>query len=487
MKLASPATVEWEGVHGRTSPIHIVGSGKTDLELLAEKTGHRHLVQGTGTLDMSVVEMVLDGTERASGIVHVNGQWTEEGMDAQLEIENGFLQGSWFPHPIESVYSEISMLYEDVQINTWNSVVGGGAVSLVGSVATTDFLPSQYNLELSMNQSRIQLLDWLPPVVGSGDFRVTGSADLPLITGSVVATEMTFVDRIGWEGALLTFAPEALTGATEEELEPYFEYAIDFTAQDTIRIRNNLADMSASADLKFVGNMASPGMLGSITLTEGGRVLFKERDFDVLRGTLRYEDASTFDPLLDIALETSVITPEREVEIRYFITGLYSDWQTHTASTPALPQADINALLLFGMTRRELETEGGLGAALAIEGSDLVFSKFGASQRFVEVGSGIFQSELLRLDRVDIVSGPTDRNSAYVSSALRLLAEKDIGNGTLRLEQNITDTTDVFVSWEQRLTQRLYTRLYWSSLQQGRTINGNGAVGAEFEVQWELD
>ena len=68
----------------------------------------------------------------------------------------------------------------------------------------------------------------------------------------------------------------------------------------------------------------------------------------------------------------------------------------------------------------------------------------------MEVGSGIFQSEILRLDRVDIISGPTDRNSAYVSSALRLLAEKDIGDGTIRLEQNITDTTDVFVSWEQK-------------------------------------
>ena len=117
----------------------------------------------------------------------------------------------------------------------------------------------------------------------------------------------------------------------------------------------------------------------------------------------------------------------------------------------------------------------------------MVVSKFGTSQRFVEVGSGIFQSELLRLDRVDIISGPTDRNSAYVSSALRLLAEKDIGDGTIRLEQNITDTTDVFVSWEQKLTQRLYTRLYWASQQQGRSINGRGAVGAEFEVQWELD
>ena len=487
LQLKEQTTVRWDGIHASMEPITIVGSGKTNLDITAERNGHQHHVNADGTMDMAVVEMVLEGTQRSSGLGKVNGVWTESGLDLQMDIQNGFLQGSWFPHPIESIQATMNMKDQTLEFLEWDSIVGGGAVRLDGTVLTKEFVPESYDLAVDMRQSRIQLLDWLPPVLGTGDFRVTGEAKLPLITGAVEVDEMTFIDRIGWEGALITFAPAAIAGATEEGAEPYFEYDIDFTANKTIRMRNNLADMTASADLKFVGDMVTPGMTGRIDLTENGRVLFKERDFNVLRGSLRYDDLLTFDPLLDIALETSVITPEREVDIKYYISGLYSDWQTHTTSTPSLPQADINALLLFGMTRRELETEGGLGAALAIEGSDLVVSKFGSSQRFVEVGNGIFQSEVLRLDRVDIVSGPTDRNSAYVSSALRLLAEKDIGDGTLRLEQNITDTTDVFVSWEQRLSQRLYTRLYWSSQQQGRSINGNGAVGAEFEVQWELE
>lgn len=487
LELRQSTGVDWDGVQIDVLPFTLIGSGQTDLLIDGRKDGHQHSVVFDGTIDMAVVKMILYGTESAAGTGALKGHWTESGLDATMNIQNGFLQGIWFPHPIESIRSQIRMVDQEVFIDEWDSIVGGGTVEMAGEVSLEGFLPKQYDLELDMFSSRIQLLDWLPPVVGSGQFRVSGDADLPMIRGAVDVSEMTFVDRIGWEGALITFAPDAIAGTTVEGAEPYFEYDIDFTAANTIRIRNNLADMTASADLKFVGDMAHPGMVGRIDLTEGGRALFKERDFDVLRGSLRYEDPFSFDPILDIALETSIITPENEVAIKYFITGLYSDWQTHTTSTPSLPQADINALLLFGMTRRELETEGGLGAALAIEGSDLVVSKFGTSQRFVEVGSGIFQSELLRLDRVDIISGPTDRNSAYVSSALRLLAEKDIGNGTIRLEQNITDTTDVFVSWEQKLTQRLYTRLYWASQQQGRSINGRGAVGAEFEVQWELD
>ena len=41
-------------------------------------------------------------------------------------------------------------------------------------------------------------------------------------------------------------------------------------------------------------------------------------------------------------------------------------------------------------------------------------SQFGFVQRFNEAGDGLFlNSEILHLDRIDIISGPTDRNSAY--------------------------------------------------------------------------
>jgi translocation and assembly module TamB len=374
-----------------------------------------------------------------------------------------------------------------IQISELDSIVGGGTVSLMGDVHLTGLEATGYDLSMRLEDGRIQLLDWLPPVLGSGDFRINGPTSYPMISGDVEVNAMNFTERIDWEGALLSFAPEALVGASSDE-EGYFQYDINMVANNSIRIRNNLADVYASADLKFIGDLATPGMMGTVTLAEQGRALFKERDFSIQKGLLRYEDPYSFDPILDIALKTTVSTPERDVDINYFVTGLYSDWQTHTTSSPSLPQADINALLLFGMTRRDLEADGGLGTALAIEGSDLFVSQFGIVQRFNEAGDGLFlNSEILHLDRIDIISGPTDRNSAYVSSALRLLAEKDIGDGTLRLEQNITDATDVFVSWEQKMTERLYTRLYWSSQQQGRAINGTGALGAEFEVQWELD
>ena len=129
------------------------------------------------------------------------------------------------------------MVDQEVFIDEWDSIVGGGSVEMTGSVGLDEFLPKQYDLELNMLSSQIQLLDWLPPVVGSGQFRVSGDAEMPMIRGAVDVSEMTFVERIGWEGALITFAPDAIAGTTVEGAEPYFEYDIDFTAANTIQIK----------------------------------------------------------------------------------------------------------------------------------------------------------------------------------------------------------------------------------------------------------
>ena len=480
-------TVDWAEDEIEFSPLHIVGSGKTNFVFQGKRAQKKNDFQAVGQVDLRILEMIMPYTNRANGAADFTASLGQNGLMADVEISQGFLDGTWFPHSIEDISSSVHISADSYQIDSFQARIGGGEVNVSGAIESRELIPEIFDLEMNFDNSRIQLIDWLPPVVGDGQLKVTGPFEYPMISGDVRVQEMNFTDRIDWEDTVITFAPSALSGSSEDNQPGYFQYDINMSAADTIRIRNNLADMYASADLKFIGDIAKPGMLGTVQLSENGRALFKERDFEITRGELRYEDPFSFDPILDIAMKTTVDTSAQDYEIDYYVTDYYSNWQIHTSSNPALPQADINALLLFGMTREELDIQGGLGSALAIEGSDLLVSKFGVVQRFGEVGEGIFQSEFLKLDRIDIISGATDRNSAYVSSALRLLAEKDIGDGTIRLEQNLTETSDIFVSWEQQIAKRLYTRLYWSSQQQGRYLNTNGAFGAEFELKWELD
>ena len=484
LRLGEPVSVTFEGSNLEISPFHIVGNGGTDFTIQGTRQQKANDFRFSGVVDTRILEMVFPGTERATGLASIDGYYDTHGPNCSVQLQDVFIKGSWFPHEFENISLQMQIHPHIYNIRKFSSVLGGGTLVGSGTVAMDDWSPTNYELTLELDNGRIQLLDFLPPVVGDGQFRVAGPASYPMVSGSVQVEEMVFSDRIDWESDLVSLDTDALVGASDGESKGYFQYDINLQADNTIRIRNNVADVYASANLKFLGDLAKPGMLGVVNLSEQGRALFKERDFSILRGEIRYEDPFTFDPLLDIAMQTSVTTPQQTVKIDYFVTGLYSNWQTYTTSSPMLPQADINALLLFGMTRKELEAQGGLGSALAIEGSDLVAST--VAQKFTQIGVGIFEADMF-LDRIDLISGPTDRNSAYVSSALRLLAEKDIADGTLRVEQNLTEASDIFVSWEQKLSQRLYTRAYWASKQQGRYINNNGAFGMEIEVQWELE
>jgi hypothetical protein len=126
----------------------------------------------------------------------------------------------------------------------------------------------------------------------------------------------------------------------------------------------------------------------------------------------------------------------------------------------------------------------------------VLFSSIGIVER---AGEGIFRLrglqpvlDPLRPERLDLVSGTTDRGSGTVSSELRLLYENDLEDvgwrgGLLLIEQSVSGGQDTYVGLEQRLARRLYLRGFWTSEQVERSLDMQGAFGAEVNVRWELE
>jgi hypothetical protein len=234
-------------------------------------------------------------------------------------------------------------------------------------------------------------------------------------------------------------------------------------------------------------------LVGSVRAVSGGRVYLKEREFEVQRAEIHFVDPFSFDPDIDLLLTTDVRSREEQFEVTYRVGGTYADWRAETRSEPSLPAADVNALLLFGMTRAEMERYGGLGGALAVEGGDLLASSVLFTGRSDTERGGLFRIvDPLRPERFDLVSGVSERGSGAVSSDLRLLYENDLSDvglpGSLMIfEQNISRASDTYLGFEQRLARTLYARSYWGSEQVGRYLELGGAYGVEMKVRWELD
>ena len=464
----------------------------TNFSISARTFQQRPNVKINGVVNLPLLEDFVPGLTQAAGsaIVSINSSGRlRDAARGTVTIPDGYIAGTWFPHPLEDINAKIDISPSEIEFSKVTGRLGGGELNVQGKIATESFVPQGFDIQAELKAGQIKLISDLPPIYGDAQLNLKGPLEEPIMSGDVQILDMQFIERIDWEDWLLAFSSLNLDQNIDDENEQsYFRMDIGVKGDNSIRVRNNLGDLHASADLQMIGTLTRPGMRGVVQVEPDGRVLLKERDFNLLRGELRFVDPYTFDPEVDIAMTTTVRSLEQDIDIQYYVSGLYSNWVTQTTSNPPLPQADINSLLLLGMTRDQLERFGGLSSALIVEGGDLIASKFGVVERFNQVSEGIFQADILRFDRMDIISGASMAGSSAMNSSLRLLAEKDLSpSSTLSVEQSFNRAGDIYVSLEQRLAQRIVTEVFWGTEQKGRYLNIGGAYGAALRLRWEFE
>ena len=463
------------------------GGTKMSLDARKDSDAQIHL-ESAGQIDLDLLRAIVPGMERSAGVasvaVEAHGRGADFAPTVFIEVSDGLFQGSWFPHAFEGVSGRIDASADSFVLRDVEGHLGGGDFTAGGTIEADNFVPTHFALSTEVQDARVRYLDFLPAGVGDASLTFDGPVDELLLSGNILIEDMTFAERIDWESWVLEFSGEHLSGAVAESAEDYFNLDIAVRSDETIRFRNNVGDFTVSADLQFLGNTSRPGLSGRVRAQSGGRVLLKERDFEINRAELRFTDPYSFDPDVDIEVQTEVSTREQDYNINYSVRGLYSDWGTSTRSEPALPQADINSLLLFGLTMEEMERYGGAVGALAVEGGDLLASKLGIVER---VGQGVVGLDTVRPERIDLVSGVSERGSGTVSSDLRLLVEKDLDWATLIFEQNLSRSGDTYLGLERRLARLFYVRSYWAREQVGRRLDLGGAYGLEANVRGEID
>ncbi len=476
------------GPYWRLDGVRLAGSG-SKLNLQGEKFPDRSMVlTGDGELDLEWLRLLGPEILRSDGVARwdlsVAGPARQPEVRLRASLRDGLVRTSWFPHTIEALHGSVAATADGYHVELLQGRLGGGEASFSGRIHARGWLPRAYDLEGRLTDVRVKYLDDLPPIVGDAELAFEGPVDELVLSGSILVDEMLFNERIDWESWVLEVKEERLTAAAPDDSADVFSMDIQVRAPGTGRLRNNVGNAQLSADLRVVGDTARPGVVGEVWTEPDGRVYLQERAFDVTRAELHFIDPYTFDPELDILLESEVRSRVRDYMVYYRVTGPFSDWRTSASSDPPLSQADINWLLVFGATREELEEYGDLQQALAWEGLDLLSNELLSSGEILErLGGDI-------VDRIDIVTGTTTEGVRNVSSEPRLVVEKDFDapwDVTVTGEMNVTRPEDLFVSVEKRLARRLFATTYYSSIQYERSLDIGGAWGAEVKLRWEIE
>jgi translocation and assembly module TamB len=245
--------------------------------------------------------------------------------------------------------------------NFVGSTPGGGTISIEGGAALSGLAPFQWRLEAKADQVGAEYPKDTQTVV---DAQVTleGNRKLQVLSGNAQVRRASYTRDITLEELITTggpFQPDFLEAGPGGAGGPSgLPTVIDLhiTADNTLIVKNNLADAVGSAYLNLRGSLDSPQASGRILLTRG-TLNFRNGQYDLTRGLLTIPGRRGAEPTVDFQTEADI----RGYHITVNFNGTIAKLQTTVRSDPELPEPDIVSLILTGSIAGDRSTIASLG------------------------------------------------------------------------------------------------------------------------------
>ena len=228
-------------------------------------------------------------------------------------------------------------------IQSFNAESGGGKISASGFLG---FAGAHLNYDLHANASGVRVRYSGASILANATASLSGTSQRSVLDGTVTVERFAYSQQTDL-GSILTgtgtVPPAQSAGAgflTDTRLNIRVQTAPGLQFQTSAA-----QELAATADLTVVGTLASPGMVGRISVTEGNLLFFGNK-YTVNRGTISFYDALAIRPIVDIDLQTLV----QGVTVDIGVSGPIQDLKLTYHSDPPLRFEDIISLLAAGTT-----------------------------------------------------------------------------------------------------------------------------------------
>lgn len=322
-----------------------------------------------GLLQLFVPDLHAEGhlNVRAS----IGGTTSAPRITGVAEILDAEFRVPGFPQLIDDVTGTIEFAGDSIRIDSLRASLGGGTVVAGGTINVEGMQLRRVSLNL---QGTDVTLRYFEGVSVDGDFnlRASGDADRIVLTGDVVVDRALYYRDFDFASSILNLILERRGLQPEVAASWQDRVALDvhLTATETLAVRNNIADITGSAQIDLTGTLANPIVLGEVEIDEGGRVRFQDVDYEVVRGTITFQNPFRIDPYFDITAEGR----REEYDLTINLTGTLDRITPTITSDP--PTSDLTLLTLLGAGG--LSQNGGLGnTSLQSAGTSLLAQSVG--------------------------------------------------------------------------------------------------------------
>lgn len=357
---------------------------------------------------VGMVPRVTRAMGTLSGSLAIAGNPKQPDLDGELKIRGGELAVKGLPSGLTDVEVDVAVDENEARVTR---AVGH---FLGGDVGMTAHMPLKGG---SLGVARAQLTGrqlYVAPIEGvkatvDADLEITlnpnatsAQGKLPFVGGDVTITEFEYsrpvtIDLTGFKGG----AKRTVVEAYDPSLDA-LTLGFDVRSRVPLRIRNNLIDAQLAIDprgIHVTGTNQRVGLRGELTTLQGGRFRVFANDFELRKGTIRFDDPTRIAPNVDILGTTEYRRYSNTVasgstganttggaaatsgsissggtggslwRISLHAYGDTEDLKVDMTSDPALSREDIFFLLTIGLTRAEVDQvrAGSVYASAAFE------------------------------------------------------------------------------------------------------------------------
>lgn len=341
------ATLAQSAVH--LDPVHITGDG-TDLRAQGSvglSDAQRLNLIADGSVNLRLME-TLDPDVTAGGAalfrVEARGTISDPSLRGTIELQNGSIALEDLPNGLSQLNGTLRFNQNRLEVVSLTAMTGGGKLSVGGYLAYQRGLFA--DLSVTGNAVRIRYPEGVSSQADA-NLRLQGTPASLLLSGNVLITRFSVspdLDIAGLAAKTTGVQPVAPPNAPSNHVR--LDVRIQSSPQ--LSFQNAYAKLAGDVDLRLRGTLATPSLLGRVSVTQGEAVIAGTR-YELQRGDVTFTNPVRIQPMIDLTASARV----EDYDITLGLHGTPDKMSVTYRSDPPLPETDVVALLALGRTQSE--------------------------------------------------------------------------------------------------------------------------------------
>jgi translocation and assembly module TamB len=456
MNGVAPVIVQLTGNELVFERVQFTGAG-TNLNIggtLARNDAGRQNLSLNGKFNLRLLNPFVPDTffnGLADASVRVTGSFKEPRIGGAASLANGSFSRLIGNErlTLTSVRAQVLFNQTQAEISRVEGILGGGRITARGGVALERFTPTRYRLEVRGTNVTVPFPEGFRSTA-DGQIDVSGfkneqGVNQRLISGSLNVKRAEYTRDID-VADFIARKPETTIAAAQDdatEFEENTQLDLRIEGRDALIVKNNQADALGSLSLRISGSVAEPIYGGRVTASRASLDFLGQR-YELTRGYIDLPGRLNAEPELNILAEADI----KSYRVTLRLTGPLSQSRAELKSDPALPQADIVALITTG------QLDPGFAGGSTLARSEVGSAATVVTEALVNAPVRKATDKLFGLNRFEI--DPRISDQGVVNPTARLTLGKQINrNLSLTYSTNLASDQNQVVAVEYRLSNRL--------------------------------